>query len=215
MSTIHLLQNDRGVAQRIREAIHATPGLEVTGIAHTLPQARRLLAADTPDLLLADLTLSGEPLSGLLGDLRGHGRQGRPQVLVVAASADDPHLMEAMEMGAEGYFIEGRTNESLIAVIQQVLAGESPMTPDIARQIGDHFQATSWTETDFVGTTQNPFQLTELEKQILRFVAKGYLPHEIAAGMKTDAHSVGTRIRTLYRKLQYDTGAGALTLQRA
>ena len=215
MSTIHMLQNDRLVAQRIREAIHATPGLEVTGIAHTLAQARRLLANDTPDLLVADLALGDAPLASLLGDLRGHGRRERPLVLLITSSAEDPQLLEAMEMGAEGYFVRSRSDEALVEVIQQVLAGESPMTPEIARQIGEHFQATSWIETDFVGETQNPLQLTEQEKQMLRLIAKDYLPHEIAAGMKTSAHTVGTRIRSLYRKLQYDTRAGSLTLQAA
>ena len=65
----------------------------------------------------------------------------------------------------------------------------------------------------FVGESLNPLQPTANERLLLQWVASGYLPHEIARHMKITPNEVGRRIRTLYRKLQYDQRAGSLTLQ--
>lgn len=196
MASIVLLQNDPLVGEALRKAIVAEPGLQVTGMATSLTEVRTLLDRGGIDLLVADLRVGNRRLIELLRERRERGLAGRPQVLVVAMSCDDPNLMQALRHGADGYFIHGSPTKALGRVIRQVLAGESPMSAPIARRLQAHFRPSA------------P-GLTVMERQMLDRVSQGYLLHEIAREMQTSEHSVGLRSRSLYRKLQLDLQTSA------
>jgi DNA-binding NarL/FixJ family response regulator len=215
MATIVLLQNDPLVGEGLRKAIVAVAGLHVGGVATSLAQVRVHLERRTTDLLVADLRVGNERLIELLRERRERGLLGRPQVLVIAMSSEDPNLMQALRHGADGYFIHGTPVATLIRVIRQVLAGESPMSPPIARRLQAHFRHSG---DSTIGTPDQgapALGLTETERQMLNRVSQGYLLHEIARELQTSEHSVGLRSRSLYRKLQLDMRANALVRQAA
>ena len=203
MRTVHVLHGDPKVASRLRETIEAVPGLAVTGTACNLAQARDALARDTPDLLVADLFLPDGRLRTLLAALRGNGRNDRPLVVVLSMSAEDARLVDALRHGADGYYAVGaRPSTTLADAIAQVLAGESPMSPQIARAVKAHFDAVA------------P-RLSEVDQQLLAWTAEGYVVDEIARSLQLTAHGVGVRMRHIYRKLQFDLRANALSLLAA
>jgi DNA-binding NarL/FixJ family response regulator len=213
MSRVFLLINDPLVAARMRSTLAATGGFEMVGWVNTFAQARLQLGSARPALVLADLQLSDGWLSGFLPELVNDPRHGRPRVLATTLSLGDSQLLEVLGQGADGYFVMGGSNEALAEAARQALAGEASMAPEIARQVKAHFDALDWDPTDFVGESLNPLQPTANERLLLQWIASGYLPHEIARHMKISPDEVGRRIRTLYRKLQYDQRAGSLTLQ--
>lgn len=215
MSTVLLVHGEPRVAERLREMIDAAAGLKVVGTAGSLSAARERLARGTPDLLLTDLVLPDGDVQPLLSQLRRHGRGDRPQLLVLAMSADDPRLMDALRHGADGYFTPSRASVSLIATMEQLLHGESPMSPPIARQVKAHFDDAAWDQTDFIGQAQNPLRLSETDQLLLQWTAEGYLPSEVARALRTSVHAVGVRTRNIYRKLQFDIRAEALSLLAA
>lgn len=215
MASIVLLQNDPFVGEGLRKAVAAEAGLQVGGVASSLAQARLLLEHGGVDLLVADLHIGNERLVELLRERRERGLQGRPQVLVIAMAPEDPHLMQALRHGADGYFIHGSPPGALARVIRQVLAGESPMSPSIARRLQAHFGHSAGgggRPEDAASPAQG---LTDIECRMLQRVSQGYLPHEIALELQTSEHTVGLRSRSLYRKLQLDTRAGPLVKQAA
>jgi DNA-binding NarL/FixJ family response regulator len=213
MARILLLQNDPVVGERLRGAIAEMPEMEVSGLTVTLAQAARSMLICPPDLVLADLHLSRVEFGTLLEDLCGRGGESRPLVLVGALTLDEPMLMEAIELGADGYFLHGGSNESLQGAIRQVLAGESPMAPHIARLVKAHFEAPAWDGQGFGDPTRAALRLSEAQLQMLERICDGYLAHEIAREMNTTPHDVGLGIRTLYRKLQFDRRAAAMAGQ--
>ena len=215
MASILLLQNDPLVGEGLRRAVGTEPGLQVTGLAASLAQARQHLAQTGTDLLVADLRIGDERLIDLLRERRERGLAGRPPVLVIAMASEDPHLMQALRQGADGYFIHGNPMNALARVIRQVLAGESPMSPPIARRLQAHFEHADGTGRGLRHELPPMPGLTDTERQMLNRVSQGYLLHEIAREMRTSEHSVGLRTRSLYRKLQFDARADALVRQAA
>jgi DNA-binding NarL/FixJ family response regulator len=212
MSSVFLLLNDPVIAGRMRGWIEAVAGFEVVGWVDSLALARRQIGHARPTLVLADLQFADGLLTSFLPELSNGPRYGRPCTLVAALTLDDSQLLEALCSGASGYFQPGRPPEALVETIQQALAGESSMAPEIARQVKAHFDALDWDPTDFIGESLNPLHPSETERMVLQSVAAGYLPHEIARHLKMTPNEVGRRIRTLYRKLQYDLRAASLTL---
>ena len=212
MSSILLLVNDPAAAAHYEEVIRATPGLEAAGSVHTLAEARQRLAQRPVDVVLADLQLSDGAAALLFNDLSASARGKRPELLVCAHALDDPALMEALKKGADGYFIPGRSPDAMLVAIRLALAGESPMAPVIARQIKAHFESSAIDPNDFVAETQNPLHLGPTERNLLDLVAEGAPTSDIAHKMERSVHGVGVDLRSMYRKLQFDVRAGALTL---
>ena len=215
MSRILLLLNDPLVAGRMRSLIDATPGLEVVDCVATLAQARSRLPAARAELVLADLQLADGWFTGLLAEISNNVRYGRPKSLAVTLSLDDTQLLEALCHGADGYFVQGCSPQALIAAIEQTLAGGAEMAPAIARQVKAHFDALAWDRTDCIGEDNNPLHPTASERQLLQWIADGFVPHEIARDLRISTREVAQRVRLLYRKLQFDRRTATLSLQLA
>jgi len=137
-------------------------------------------------------------------------------VLVLSMSAEDARLVDALRHGADGYYAVGaRPSTTLLDAIERVLAGESPMSPQIARAVKAHFDAMAWGRTDLVAEAQSPLCLSEVDQQLLAWTAEGYVTTEIARSLQLTVHGVGVRMRHIYRKLQFDLRANALSLMAA
>jgi len=212
MSSVVLMHADMKLAQGLRDEIAVAPGVEVTAIADSLPTLREAFRFGLPDLLIVDLMLPPTHLKSLLQSLRGQGSFGQPLILALAVSVDDARLMDALRHGADGYYAHARPTMPLVAAIEQLMRGESSMSPQIARQVKKHFDGTKWALNDFMPGNHNPMRMTESDRLLLQWTAEGYLPNEVARGLQLTAQAVGVRIRNIYRKLQFDlrVGAGAM-----
>ncbi|WP_280153136.1 hypothetical protein [Piscinibacter sp. XHJ-5] len=205
MSSVVLLHRDPQVGARLAQAIAATPGLVVGGVAGGLPALRELFAPGLPDALVVDLMLPPAHVKALLRDLRSNSRDGGPQVLVLAVSADDPRVMEALRDGADAYFAQADALLSLPETIEQLLRGESAMTPQIARQLKSHFET---------GPHHAP-ALAEADRRLLQWTAEGFLVAEVAGALQITVSGVGERMHELYRQLQRDLRDRKVTLTAA
>ncbi len=212
MTSVFLLQADHRAAERLRQAIETAPGMKVAHVASTLADARLALSAVTFDVVVTDLWLRDAATPVLMHTLATSLRHGRTRVLAIAMSGDDPRLLEALHDGADGYFALSRFATTLPEAIEQVLRGESTMSPQIARQVKRYFDAHAFETTDFVSETQNPLSLSDSERQLLQWIGEGYLPGEVARGLQQSVRAVGLGIRNIYRKLQFHRQADTLSL---
>lgn len=212
MSTVVLMHADVKLAHRLRDVIATAPGLEVTGVADSLPALREAFKPGLPDLFIVDLMLPPTHLKSLLQSLRGHGNSGKPLILALAVSVDDARLMDALRDGADGYYAHAGPTVPLVTAIEQLMNGESSMSPQIARQVKTHFLGMAGAGSDVVGESPNPLRFTETDRLLLQWTAEGYLVDEVARGLQITPKMVGVRIRNLYRKLQFDLRAAELSL---
>ncbi|HZN87146.1 MAG TPA: response regulator transcription factor [Burkholderiales bacterium] len=192
MTSVALLHRESELGHRLAETVAAAPGLTVLGSAGTMPALREVLAQEVPDLLLVDLMLPGAQVQSVLQELRHEVPDGRPRLLVLAVSADDPRVMAALRHGADSYFAHAHSLLSLPEAIEQLVRGESMITPQIARQLKSHFEAGGGAA------------LPEADCRLLQWMAEGFLVSEVARALRVNAHAVGVRIRSLYRRLQAD-----------
>jgi DNA-binding NarL/FixJ family response regulator len=212
MSRVFLLIKDPLVAGRLRGLIDATPGLQTVGWVATIDHARAQLPQLSADLVVADLQLADGWVADFLDELSTHGRYGRPKSLVVTLTLEDSQLLEALSRGADGYFVQGQSPQTLTATIERVLAGGAEMAPAIARQVKAHFDAAPSRRSDRQ-EDENPLHPDRIERQVLQWTSDGFLPHEIARDLRISTREVAQRVRTLYRKLQLDRRTASLSLQ--
>lgn len=226
MLTVYLVEDDPLIAQHVREALNHTSGLRCVGHAARLELAREELPRLRPDVLLSDLGLPDGDGTELIGELSAAPAiEGvwHPHILVFSVFGDETRVLRAIEAGADGYFLKGCTTEELVAAVEQAARGESPISPAIARQLLKRFEgradpaegeppAASAPEPDsaFGADTElgellqdgSRHEVTARELQVLRLVAQGFVPEEIAERLALSPRGVAQEVRSVYRKLQ-------------
>jgi len=87
--------------------------------------------------------------------------------------------------------------------VRELRAGGSPISPVIARQLLQRFKRGA-AGPEAAPEAQAPVDdggLSEREREVLLFIAKGFTVGEIANMLHLSAHTVATHVKHIYRKL--------------
>jgi DNA-binding NarL/FixJ family response regulator len=163
------------------------------------------LPKDKPDVVLADINLSG--LSGI-----DCVRQLKPvmtgtQFLMLTVFEDGDHIFDALTAGASGYLLKRTPRDELLSSIKQVHEGGSPMTSYIARKVVLWFQ-----QKQSSAPKRQPEELSVREREILRLLARGYAYKEMADTLGISMGTINTHIYRIYQKLHVRSRGEAVAL---
>jgi DNA-binding NarL/FixJ family response regulator len=114
---------------------------------------------------------------------------------------DDQRLFDSLCAGANGYLLKNSSFIHLLEAIEEVQQGGAPMSPSIARRVLQSFQKDS---------VKNRFDLSDREKEVLRFLVKGYSYKMIAAACFISLSTVQAHIKNIYTKLHVNCGREAV-----
>ncbi len=168
------------------------PDIEVVGRAHTGEEAVELCLKEEPDVVLMDLSMPG--MGGISATREILSLLPRTQVLVLTVHTDDANLFQAIKAGAQGYILKDCTPEDLASAINAVHAGNTIMSPDIAKK----------TITTFEGIRSNSEltpSLTERELEVIEALAQGKCNKEIARDLDISEKTVRNHATNIYKKL--------------
>ena len=146
-----------------------------------------------PRLILLDLELPGVSGVDSLPALRAKWPEADIVVLTGTTQADT--IFPCLRRGAVGYLLKGEGTEGLIAALEDVLAGGSPITPSIARRLTMHFASTA-------PITPGENRLSPRENEVLAELAAGKLYKEIGDALGLTLNTVRQHVRSIYRKLE-------------
>jgi DNA-binding NarL/FixJ family response regulator len=115
---------------------------------------------------------------------------------------DNTNVFEALKNGANGYLLKKTPPAKLLEYIQDVAAGGAPMTSSIATQVLKMF-------SELPARTNNEYNLSEREKQVLQLLVNGYSYKMIASEMFIAIDTVRSHIK-IYEKLQVNSKSEAV-----
>ena len=189
---VSIVDDDEPTRKILIEVIGSVPTLEYVSDYGSTSQALSRLPAERPDVVLMDINmpqLNGVECVRLLKpQMRG------TQFLMLTVYQSAEHVFAALKAGATGYLLKSTRREDLVAAIEQIAIGGSPMTSAIARKVVQSFAQPSPVRTEFE-------DLTPRERSVLEFLAQGYLYKEIADRLDISIPTVATHIRGIYEKL--------------
>src|SRR5579859_7749805 len=107
--------------QGLAQLIEHEADLAVAAEADTAAQALNLIAARTPDLVLADISLPDKNGLELIKDLQVY-HPGLP-VLVVSMHDESLYAERVLRAGGRGYIMKQEGGEILMQAIRQILGG--------------------------------------------------------------------------------------------
>ncbi|MGA8803060.1 MAG: response regulator transcription factor [Solirubrobacterales bacterium] len=170
--------------------------VETLGQAETVEDAVRAISELEPDVVLLDVHMPG---GGGVQVIEQVSRT-RPQQRFLALSvSDDPKdVIAVVRAGARGYVTKTITGDELAEAIRRVRDGDAVFSPRLAGFVLDAFAG------DLPAEEVDPEldQLTAREREVLRYIARGYLYKEIALRLSISVKTVEAHVSSVLRKLQ-------------
>lgn len=204
MNRILLVEDEPGFAERFAAIVRSDPEFELIGVAPNCATARAMLAADKPDILLADLGLPDG--SGIDIIRETATRYPDCDIMVVTVFGDEDHVLASIEAGASGYVLKDSIPDEFLGLLRQLRAGGSPISPVIARKLLARFKSDAGRPIEAKPDAAPALAakagiLSPRETEVLSYIAKGFSFNEIAELLDMSAHTVTTHVKRIYQKL--------------
>lgn len=167
----------------------------VVGEASDVDAAIELVTERLPDVVLLDVHLPGG--DGTRVVRRVHGEHPEIRFLALSASDDPSDVVSVVHAGARGYVTKTISARELADAIRRVAAGDAVFSPRLAGFVLDAFAAIPVDQVD-----AELDRLSEREREVLRFIARGYTYREVGEELSISIKTVESHVSSVLRKLQ-------------
>ena len=170
------------VRDGLKRILAATPDLQVAAEAASGDEALRLVKSGDYDLALLDMSMPG--LAGI--DLIKRLRLEKPKlkVLVLSMHGERQYAARALKAGASGYLTKDSAAAELVGAIRKIAAGGVHISEAAAASLLDSRPS-----------------LSDREFEVLRLLAAGLGPTEVAAKLHLSVKTVSTHKTNIQQKL--------------
>jgi DNA-binding NarL/FixJ family response regulator len=177
--TILIVDDHPLFREGVKSIIDRAPGFASLGEAGTMDEARDMALSLKPDLVLVDLTLPGGSGAELIRELAP--RLPETLFIVLSMHSGIEMVAESFQAGAHGYMVKESAGERLIQALSAVRRGEQyldgAISPKVIKKLLDY----SDKKARVTGSSYDA--LTRREQQILRMLAQGISPKDIASAL--------------------------------
>ena len=214
--------------QVVREIVDREPDLEVVAEAGDGEAAVQQAAEAQPDVVLMDLSMpvcDGFQATQQILACSPHSR-----VVIFSASAEEQHVLRALQCGAIGYITKDASAEGLLTAIRRAAQSDLYMAHPLATRLLALLR-TLKLETPKVMTAHAPgilrsaparkpkskrhLPLTGRERQVLNLIRQGQRNREIARELRIAESTVHKHVQNIFEKLDARNRAEALFLEKA
>lgn len=198
---ILIVEDHPAVAKGLKAVLlaEAPKGSQQIEIAHDALEA--MVACETlmPHLVLMDIGLPSRDGIEATADIKAVF----PSTIIVmlTASEDPDHLLQALKAGASGYLLKSMDLEEMAASVLAILQGQLVIPAHLADAIRGSIAA---------APPETSLRLSEFEEIVLTFVARG-VPNDVTAQeLGIQPGELAERIASIYSKLHIATRAEAV-----
>jgi len=175
--------------------------IEVVGEASEGDEAIARVQQLKPNVVLMDLSMP-HGKDGMTASAELKKLMPEVNILILTMHDDEQYLFQAIKAGASGYILKNAPHEELVSAITAVAAGNAYLYPSATKKLMSQFIS---------GHTLDPVedsayqQLSDREKEVLSWLAKGYANKEIAQHLYISVKTVETHKSNLMEKLGLKT----------
>jgi DNA-binding NarL/FixJ family response regulator len=190
------------------------PGFEVVGQGSNVADAERLAAELQPDIILLDISMKGSEGSGLDAIRTISATYPAIKIVMLTVAEDAGTVLTALKTGACGYVLKGVSGPELVRILEDISAGRSYITPELAAII--LAEPDKQSDTAAKSSTSLLDSLTEREHDVLKCLAQGLSNKQIAYQLHLSEKTVKHHMSRILEKLQVNNRVeAALLAQKA
>jgi DNA-binding NarL/FixJ family response regulator len=193
---IFIVEDQALLLKALVKSLGAFPELTLVGTAQEGEVAVEEIVRLKPQLVLLDLELPG--IHGIEVTERVKRRAREVEILILTSFEDEQKVYEAMRAGASGYLLKRMGPEKIRGAIREVLEGGTVIEAQIAKRFWNYFHSVQAAPAP---KDENPWGLTDVEFEVLRYVAKGLSNAEVGQVMTIERRTVRTHLSHIYRKM--------------
>ena len=177
MIRLAIIEDHPAIAEGLTALLRGEADLTVVGTAGDGEAAERLIAAQSPDIVLCDIRLTGA-VDGL--EILSRHAAG-PAFIMLSAYSYPSYYVAAFEHGAKGFLSKMASIEQIVAAVRKVAAGGTAFPDDVRRAVRLALRPP-----------------TPRESQILALVAEGIANAEIAERLSLRVKTVESQLRRMF-----------------
>lgn len=198
MNRIVIIEDNSKIREAFTEVINSTGKYTVAGHYNNCEDAIARLNSDSPDVVLMDIDLPG--MNGIEGTIKIKKQCPECIVLIITVFEDGEKVFQSLCAGASGYLVKNANLETIVANIDEALAGGAPMSLHIAKMVVQSFKR------------ENASPLTEREIQVLQSIAQGKSYTKVGQDLFISRETVRSHIKSIYQKLSVNNRAAVLKI---
>ncbi|WP_017671170.1 response regulator transcription factor [Blastomonas sp. AAP53] len=201
---IAVVEDDPIVRQYFQGIIAMQPDFEIIGMAPDLASADALLD-QSPDLFLLDIGLPDGLGYTLIPQIKA---RSQAKALIISTFGDRDTVVKAIVAGADGYLLKDSSPEVILDGIAATLEGGAPVSPSAAIYLLSFLRAEPLAAATAPAKPEN--RLSARETELLQAFAKGQSYKEAARTLAISPHTIGTHVKSIYRKLEVNSRSDAI-----
>jgi two-component system, NarL family, response regulator LiaR len=192
-----IVDDHQVVRQGLRTFLELHEDIEVVGEAGDGLAAVEMVRRLAPDVVLMDLMMPR--LDGIAATRQVKELRGSTKVIALTSFTEEDKVIPVIQAGASSYLLKDVSPDDLVEAIRAVHRGEARLHPNIARILMEQVAHTSNLRHD--PTVE---ELTEREREVVGWVAKGHNNQAIAQELVISEKTVKTHISNILGKLNLE-----------
>jgi DNA-binding NarL/FixJ family response regulator len=191
-TTVAIVEDNAGICEELQHILAGAPELRCVCVCRNAAAALERIPPLAPEVIVMDIRLPDG--SGIECTARIKRVLPETQILMFTINDDTEQIVKSLEAGASGYLLKDTAPAQILTAIREVREKGAPMSPEVARKVIATFHRPS-------APAHAAEPLTPREEDVLRGLSEGLLYKEIAQKFGIKIDTVGTHVKSIYRKL--------------
>lgn len=204
MIRVLIVDDQEIVCEGLHVVLSASPNISVIGMAHDGAQALEMVEKHRPDLVLMDLKMPG--MNGVQATHAIKQHYPETAVLVLTTYDGDEWVVDAIRAGANGYLLKDTGREDIVAAMEGVIAGRTPVDPAVSEKLFKYVRYGVPSQSNLAEL------MSERELSVLRLLASGLTNAAIADRLHLSEGTVRNHVTNILAKLSVSDRAQATAL---
>lgn len=197
---IAIFEDNKKFRESLEFVIVTCSDMELCGSFEDTSRLQQKIEALQPDVVLMDINIPGKNGIEAVKEIK----ENFPKIHVCMQTVfdDADKIFASLCNGASGYILKNTPPQKILQAIREVAEGGSFFTPSVAQKVLNNFQQ-HVQQVEYI-------QLTEKEKEVLKYLVEGLSYKMIADKINVSFHTIHTHIGNIYGKLHVNSKGEAI-----
>ena len=198
---IAVFEDNKQFRESLEFVIVTSDDMELCGSFADTTCLKQRIGSLMPDVVLMDINLP--PKNGIEAVIEIKEHFPQVKVCMQTIFDEEDKVFASLCAGASGYILKNSPPDKILQAIKEVADGGAFFTPSVAKKVLMNFQTQQ-------GTPEY-IQLSEKERNVLRFLVEGLSYKMIADQLGLSFHTVHTHLRNIYEKMHVNSKGEAVS----